>query len=318
MRQRRRMIIVAILAIVVIAGTLFVYISYRRHRRAAYRRLDEIERQSASTKCGKTEYAIRGEGYPILLVHGAAGGFDQGLALGADHVAPGFSLIAPSRFGYLGTPLPEEATPQSQADAFVCLLDELGIEEVAVMAYSAGGSAATQLALRHPDRVSALALVSTALTDKPLSLPPRPVVRAMLNSDFVFWLLANPLRPLAQRMFVPGDLELAPEEEAQVAETMQGLLPIKPRAQGLLFDIFVTNTDPHKRSSEYRLEEITVPTLVVNARNDPAANYEDALAMSRRIPQAQLVTVETGGHMMLGNGDRVRRKINGFLNENAR
>lgn len=309
------MIIIPILAIVVIAGIVFVIVPYRRDRRSAYKGLDEIERQSASTKCGKVEYAMRGEGFPILLIHGAAGGFDQGLDLGADHMAPGFSLIAPSRFGYLGTPMPQGATPQSQADAFICLLDELGIQEAAVMAYSAGGSAATQLALRHPDRVSALVLVSTALADKPLSLPPRPVMRSMLNSDFLFWLLANPLRPLAQRMFVPGSLELAPQEEAQVADTMRGLLPIEPRAQGLLFDIFVTNTDPHKNSSQYRLEEITVPTLVVNAKDDPAANYEDARAMSRRIPQAQLVTVETGGHMMLGNGDRVRKEINSFLNE---
>ena len=42
------------------------------------------------------------------MVHGAGGGFDQGLELG-DFARAGFRVIAVSRFGYLGTPLPADA-----------------------------------------------------------------------------------------------------------------------------------------------------------------------------------------------------------------
>lgn len=310
--------IIVTLALAIVAFVLFVYFRYRRDIRAAYQQLDGHERQLVETNCGAIEYASLGHGYPVLLIHGAGGGFDQGLTLGAEHVGREFRIIAPSRFGYLGAPLPGDATPAAQAWTFVCLLDELGIREVAVVAYSAGGPSAVQMALRYRERVSALVLVSTAIADKPLALPPRPVVRAVLNSDFIFWLLSRPLRSLAQRMFVPASYELSPEEDVQVARTMQELLPVKPRAEGLLFDIFISNTDPHERSLEYRLETITAPTLVVNARDDPAANYEDAVAMSRRIPRAKLLTVDEGGHMMLGSGNVVRGEINYFLNEQAR
>lgn len=310
--------IIVTLALAVVAVVLFVYLPYHRDIRTAYQRLDGHERQLIETDCGALEYASRGRGYTVLLVHGAGGGFDQGLTLGAEHVGREFQVIAPSRFGYLNTPLPDGATPATQARALVCLLDELGIREAAVVAYSAGGPSAVQMALRYPERVSTLVLISTAIADKPLALPPRPVVRAVLNSDFTFWLLSGPFRSLAQRMFVPASYELTPEEDVQVAHTMQEILPIRPRSQGLLFDIFVSNTDPHERSLEYRLEEITAPTLVVNARDDPAANYEDAIAMSRRIPRAKLLTVDEGGHMMLGSGNVVRGEINSFLNEQAR
>ncbi len=298
-----------------LAAVVFIYLPYRRDIRAAYRRLEGLESRTTSTTCGRMEFAVRGEGFPVLLIHGAAGGIDQGLDLAADHLGPEFQVIAPSRFGYLGTPMPAGATPATQTDALACLLDELGIREAAVMTYSAGGPSAVQLALRYPERVSALVLVSTAIADKPLALPPEPVVKPMISSDFAFWLLTHPLRSLAQRMFVPASYELSPEEDAQVAEMMEGLLPIAPRAQGLHFDIFVTNSDPHERSTAYNLEEITAPTLVVNAQDDPAANYEDAVAMSRRIPQATLLTIEEGGHMMLGNGALVRNEINRFLKE---
>ena len=311
-------VIGALLGIVALAAGLFAYLSYRRDVQAAYDRVARVQRQKVETAQGVTEVAVRGDGPPVLMVHGAAGGVDQALQLGAEPLAAGFRIIAPSRFGYLGTPLRSRATPRQQADAFVSLLDHLDIEETAVIAYSAGGPSAAQLALHYPERVSALILVSTAMADKALSLPPRSILQRLMNSDLAFWLLTHPLRGLTQRMFVPGDYELSREEAEEVAHTVAMLLPIEPRAEGLLFDMYVTNTDPHERSATYRLEEIAVPTLVVNAVDDPAANYEDAQAMSARIPGARLVTVPEGGHLMLGQGDRVPDEIASFLHAHNR
>jgi hypothetical protein len=79
--------------------------------------------------------------------------------------------------------------------------------------------------------------------------------------------------------------------------------------------MYVTNTDPHRNSAAYRLEEIEAPTLIINAVDDPLANYEDAQAMARRIPQAQFVTIQRGGHLMVGNDHLVEDRINGFLAE---
>jgi pimeloyl-ACP methyl ester carboxylesterase len=77
--------------------------------------------------------------------------------------------------------------------------------------------------------------------------------------------------------------------------------------------MYVTNTDPHVRNTAYSLEEITVPALVVNAVDDPTANYDDARAMSARIPGARLITVREGGHLLLGQEDWVAEEIDRFL-----
>jgi hypothetical protein len=78
-----------------------------------------------------------------------SGGYDQGLANVADFVGDGFRVIAPSRFGYLGTPVPPDSSPAAQADAHAALLSELNISKPIVVGISAARSA-IELAIRHP------------------------------------------------------------------------------------------------------------------------------------------------------------------------
>lgn len=94
--------------------------------------------QVVQTRCGPIEYASIGKGAPVLVVHGAGGGFDQGLQFGSTLATAGYRAIAMSRFGYLRTPLPQDASAVAQADAHACLLDALGIGKVAVIGASAG------------------------------------------------------------------------------------------------------------------------------------------------------------------------------------
>jgi 2-hydroxy-6-oxonona-2,4-dienedioate hydrolase len=93
------------------------------------------------------------------VIHGAGGGFDQGLELAQPLIDAGFRVIAVSRFGYLRTPMPAVASPEAQADAHACLLEALKIERTAVIGGSADAPSAMQLCLRHPERCSALVLL---------------------------------------------------------------------------------------------------------------------------------------------------------------
>jgi pimeloyl-ACP methyl ester carboxylesterase len=76
---------------------------------------------------------------------------------------PASGVIAPSRFGYFGSSLPDGATPAGQADAYALLLDHLGIGRTAVLGFSAGSGSALEFGLRHPDRVVGLILASCRL-----------------------------------------------------------------------------------------------------------------------------------------------------------
>ena len=75
-----------------------------------------------ATASGPVEYADRGDGEPLLAVHGTLGGCDQGLVASEFFRVNGFRIIAPSRPGYLGTPLTTGRTPAEQADALAALM----------------------------------------------------------------------------------------------------------------------------------------------------------------------------------------------------
>jgi hypothetical protein len=56
------------------------------------------------TRCGPMQSEEAGQGVPLLMIHGAAGGHDQGMAVGRSLAPPGVRRIAVSRFGYPSTP----------------------------------------------------------------------------------------------------------------------------------------------------------------------------------------------------------------------
>ena len=98
------------------------------------------------TAQGLIEYSTFGNGLPVMFIHGAGGGHDMGRVF-AKLIGEDFFWICPSRFGYLRTPIPEEASFESQADAYAALLDYLHIEKAAIIGLSIGGPSAPLFAL---------------------------------------------------------------------------------------------------------------------------------------------------------------------------
>ena len=92
-------------------------LGYRADLRAARRRLRELGPEVALTPDGTVQYATQGTGSDVLVVHGIMGGFDAGLRLARGLLPRGHRVIAPSRFGYLGTPMPAAPSVAAQADA---------------------------------------------------------------------------------------------------------------------------------------------------------------------------------------------------------
>ena len=86
-----------------------------------------------TTPCVPIEVQQAGDGIPLLVIHGSGGGHDQGMAWARPLSQQGVRGIAMSRFGYLRTPRPADASPEAQADTHICLLDALGIDKAAVM-----------------------------------------------------------------------------------------------------------------------------------------------------------------------------------------
>lgn len=286
-------------------------IQYRPDIKEAYERVESFESKVIDTDCGPIEYVERGSGDPVLVVHGIFGGFDQGLLLGEGQVGEDFRLIAPSRFGYLKSPMPENPSPAKQADAFACLLDSLGIKKAGVVSTSAGSTSAVQFALRYPDRCSGMVFISpNAPGEVEVGLPPKPVANLVFRSDYLFWFMTEYFDSTVKSMMgVPKDLELTPKYEAEIDKTVETVLPVNPRAEGGIFDMFTSN----QAINNYSLEEVSVPCLIIGAKDDPLASYNNTKDMAKRISGAKMVTLEQGGHMLLGHSDKVEGEIGVFL-----
>lgn len=197
-KRRRWRTVLAIAALPAAAAGALVYFHYRRDLSSAKARVSSGSKLM-NTPSGPIEYADVGTGAPVFVIHGAGGGFDQGLEFARPLIDNGFRAIAPSRFGYLRTPLPKDASPMAQADAYACLLNALQLDKVAVLGVSAGAPSAMQLCLRHPERCTAMVLgVPLAYSPRPAGpAPGKPsafrafLMNATVSSDFFFWTWAK-------------------------------------------------------------------------------------------------------------------------------
>ncbi|HQZ29157.1 MAG: alpha/beta hydrolase [Verrucomicrobiales bacterium] len=105
-----------------------------------------------------------GEGFPLLMIHGfIASHFSFRYLAPILETQFRVILIDLNGFGYTERPMESVAYGiETQADLLVRILETLGIQQAAILGHSYGAAVATFVAQRHPDRVSALILVSPA------------------------------------------------------------------------------------------------------------------------------------------------------------
>jgi 2-hydroxy-6-oxonona-2,4-dienedioate hydrolase len=198
----------------------------------------------------------------------------------------------------------------------VCLLDALSIRQAAVLGGSAGAPSALQMAIRYPDRVSALVLL-VPLTYKPGALadsaPPLPplvenLLMRLVESDFVYWSALHVARDQVVRLVLATPPELltaaSPQERLRVNSTLDNILPVSARAAGLRSDTAVG-----KHLVQSPLESIRAPTLVISTRDDGYGTYASAQYTASRIAGAKFLGFDAGGHTWVGHDDEVRSEI---------
>ena len=312
--------IAAAVAGLVVAGTLGVISATYANDLADAR--DRVAKGSTliQTRCGEIEYAEAGTGPPVLVVHGAGGGYDQGMDFGRALARSGFRVIAMSRFGYLRTPLPADASAAAQADAHACLLDALKISTAAIIGASAGAPSSMQFALRHADRTKALVLlVPAAYVPRPGNAAPTKtpawtefLFGSALRFDFLFWAGTRIARPTLTRAILATPMEdiekASPAERARVDTVLAHILPVSSRRLGMLNDAAVVSSVPR-----YELEKISVPTLTISAANDLFGTFEIAKYTAANVPGARFIGYDTGGHITVGHSQEIIDEIATFL-----
>lgn len=277
----------------------------------------------APTRHGAIEYATLGAGAPVLVLHGAGGGADQGLAVAAPLATRGHRLIAVSRMGYLGSApppagLPPAALAEVQAEAAAELLDRLGIARCAVAGLSAGAIPALAFARRFPARTRAVVLIVPVLrlpgAPPPLDWGPvqRGVAELLLRSDLLLWAaLALARDYVFGRMMAtdPALVRQAPaEERARLEALLATLLPVSARREGYLADAaaVVDAAAPGPLA-------IAAPLLALAPEDDRFGSAAIARGLAAALPQARLRSWPRGGHLAVGCAAAMLDAVAAFL-----
>ncbi|MDG2428292.1 MAG: alpha/beta hydrolase [Acidimicrobiales bacterium] len=260
-----------------------------------------------STKYGLVQVPKEGAVPQVSSIHGSPGGFDQGL-LWAEHLqAGGCEIIAPSRPGYLRTPLDSGESPAQRADLYAAMLDVLLIEKVTVLGISSGGPSAVHFAARHPDRTVALLLDAAVLL--PITPDNNWIERTIVESNAGTWascqiakrwpklstaLLVDALSSGLTRTSRKAAVDWITSHPARLksaAGLTSSLAPRKFRHSGHKNDEGnEINLDP------LPFADIKAPTLISQGANDAFPLIEHAVSALGQIVGAEFILVEEGHH----------------------
>jgi pimeloyl-ACP methyl ester carboxylesterase len=224
--------------------------------------------RTAQVNGAELYYEVRGEGEPLLLLHGLTGTSGDWEHAGRDNLAREYQIIAADARGHGRSTNPERTlTHKRCAEDALALLDHLGIRACKAIGMSMGGNTLLHVATMAPERITAMVLVSATMYFPEQA---REIMRraAVEDQPEEAW---RAMRERHKR----GDAQILALWEQQRA--------LKDSYDDVRF------TPPE-------LGKIQARTLIVYGDRDPLYPVEMAVEMYRSIPRSALWVVPNGGH----------------------
>ena len=254
----------------------------------------------------RIHYEREGHGPHVVLLHAGVADlrmWEPQVAAFAKH----FDVIRPDQRGFGDSELPPK--PWSPLADLLSLMDQLSLESAHLVGCSMGGALAIDFALDHPERISKLVLVGSAIggfTFKP--------EHAHLFAEASAARAAGDLDALNEAMlhlFLDG-----PERpRGYVAEPLRKLF-LDMNGHALRVDFEKAPTKEPDPVAVRRLHEIDAPTLVVVGDKDVPTVMEAADLLMNSIPDVQKTVIEDAAHLPnLEHPNEFNRAVLDFLVE---
>ena len=254
---------------------------------------------------------------PFVFQHGMGGNTAQPLGYVGDH--PLVPVVCLSARGHAPSDdlTPEAASFDVFADDVIALADRLGLDRFPVGGISLGAGTALNLAVRYPDRVTALVLCRPAWLDRPQAELNQSAYREI--ADILDGLLADgvaddptAVEAAADRYRDESTIYRQVEVKAPAAAASLVGQITRPRAarNAVLLRSFPAASPTRSTGSWSRLD---VPTLVIGHRDDPFHPYPTAQAYAETIPGAQLCTVPSKDADPRGFARQIRAALETFV-----
>ncbi|AKG22531.1 alpha/beta fold hydrolase [Calothrix sp. 336/3] len=232
-----------------------------------------------------------GAGTPVIFLHGAW--YDSSQWVGVmESLGRSCHCFAPDLLGCGESDIPEiHYSINLEAEFLAEFLDALKLERVYLVGDSIGAWIAASYALKYPQQVAGLVLISPEGVEidnfdryckKMQSLAKRP--------EWILELLKF-LRPLTKMFGWDGKVE----QDLQ----QQRLLLQNPTSTELLYLRQLPEIKAELLQNQLSL--LTIPTLVIQAGKDSPESLSRSNLYASLIPQAQMKTIAHGGNNLPGN-----------------
>jgi 3-oxoadipate enol-lactonase len=223
-----------------------------------------------------------GEGPAVLFVHGGLGDMRLWEPVTAQLVDAFRCVRYDLRFWGRST---GPAEPFSFVADAVGVLDALEIERAVLVGLSMGGGTALDVALAHPERVTALVHVAAGMSGRRVDVytEEQKAYENELDADLEVW------APLG------------------ADERIRELWQATPEAQG-----YPEEAEP-LREPAADPSRLALPLLVLVAKHDPPAQQEIGRALAREAPNAELVEIDSDHYLTIRKPDEVATHIRRFL-----
>jgi pimeloyl-ACP methyl ester carboxylesterase len=225
------------------------------------------------------EILERGEGAPLLYLHGGGGiGLDTGFL---DLLARRRRVIAPSHPGFGKSSLPDWLDSVDDiAHVYLELLDRLNAPRLDVVGFSIGGWIAAEMATKVPERVSRLVLigpvgVKTGSPDK-LDVPD---VFAMPKDKLDRLRFHDPAKN-------PVDPAKLSDEQLFIAARNSETLAL------LCWEPYM-----HNPKLRHRLHRLALPVLFMRGASDGIVSADYLARYAALVPGARIETIAAAGHL---------------------
>ena len=247
--------------------------------------IKNLQTGTAKVEGADLYYEIAGEGPPLVLAHaGFVDGrmWDEQFALFAQH----YRVVRYDQRGFGNSKATEG--PFSHRHDLVQLLNFLRIEQAHLLGCSVGGQIIIDLALEHPERVTSLVLVSSALSGYEMQgempKPLQELMAAMQANDL------NRAAELAVQLWIAGP-------KRTLDQVDRG---IRARAHAMSLSAlpnFFNEEEPLAPPAIERLHEIAAPTLVMVGELDDDSIATIGELLTTRIVGAQKVSIAGAAHL---------------------
>jgi pimeloyl-ACP methyl ester carboxylesterase len=241
----------------------------------------------------RVQFRVRGNGEPLLLLHGWGGSSLSFVATSA-RLEERFRVLTPDLPGFgFSEPPPQAWGAAEYANIVAGLLVASGFGAVNVAGHSFGGLVATALAASKPELVQRLVLVASPV----VRLQADRDVRSRIGGYARVKFLANLLPPFKQRILEWGRRKYGSEDYRQAGNLRPTLVKVL--------------------GEDWRdaLAKIQAPALLVYGENDKEVPLAVAHAAMEALPDgARLVVVPGAGHFpFLDDPDAFVETLTGFL-----